>query len=117
MTTPGDLMQRAKQQRDRRMARRVCGNCEQPAESMIDWGKQQLAICHGCRERLTGDIPDWPLIELGQGPRCPIGTHRPCYDCTREEAPTAEEDSVPRGRSIFRSLFGKGRRPPNSDPC
>ena len=111
MTTHRDLGRRAQQQRERRMARRRCGNCGEQADAMMVWGTQYVSVCFGCRGRLTGDMPDWSRYGPGQGPRCPVGTVRPCYDCTREDEPAGEEPTVEAGRREtarppFSSLFG-----------
>ena len=60
----------AEQAFKRRMAKRVCGHCGEPAEEMKEWGAQRIAICGECQDRL-----DQP------GFRCPLGAH-PCEDCT-----------------------------------
>ena len=90
MTTPQELRRRAERQRKRRMAQRFCSNCGERADAMVDWGRQQIPICRACLGRLTGDTPDWSLVGHGQGPRCPIHTTRPCYDCIKEGDPAAE---------------------------
>ncbi len=71
MTTPQELRRRAERQRKRRMAQRFCGNCGEPADAMVDWGRQRIPICRACQGRLTGDMPDWSLVGHGQGPQVP----------------------------------------------
>ena len=106
MTTPQELRRRAERQRKRRMAQRFCGNCGEPADAMVDWGRQRIPICRACQGRLTGDMPDWSLVGHGQGPRCPIDTTRPCYDCIREEDQPAEAGRRETTRRSYRHFFG-----------
>lgn len=40
------------QQRESRMRRRTCGNCQQRAEAMRPWNGQSIAICHPCAAAL-----------------------------------------------------------------
>ena len=102
MTTPQELRRRAERQRKRRMTQRVCGNCGERADAMVDWGRQRIPICHACRGRLTGDMPDWSLVGHGQGPRCPIDTTRPCDDCVKEGDPAAEAGQRQTAHGSFR---------------
>ena len=53
----------------RRMAKRICGSCGEPAEDMKDWGGQRIAICGECEDRLHQP-----------GYRCLLGEY-PCDDC------------------------------------
>lgn len=54
MAAPRDRARRATNQRARRMARRQCGHCGEPAEVMIPWGsKQTIPICRSCHARLN----------------------------------------------------------------
>ena len=39
-------------QQQRRMDRRRCGNCGEPASTMLNWGGQTIAICAGCHAAL-----------------------------------------------------------------
>ena len=58
MTTVEERNRRAGLQRRRRMARRRCGNCNEPADQMLDWLGQAIPICCSCRGRLNiGPIP------------------------------------------------------------
>ena len=40
------------QQRESRMRKRTCGNCEQAADVMRPWNGQRIAICHPCAAAL-----------------------------------------------------------------
>ena len=55
--TDVERSQRAELQRTRRLAKRSCGNCGQPAEAMLPWGGLQVAICATCQARLNGPEP------------------------------------------------------------
>ena len=103
MVTDGEMRLRAEQQRRRRMARRSCGHCGEPAEVMLDWAGQRIPICRVCQALLNGDMPDWSALGPRQGIRCPIDTARPCYDCAQEEQ-SPEEDGR-RRRRPFDFLF------------
>ena len=104
----GEMRRRAAQQRTRRMARRHCGNCHEPAEVMLDWGAQRIPICRLCHALLTGSLPDWPALEWRQGIRCPTDAARPCYECIQEDPAPAEDSHRRRGR-IFEFLFQSPR--------
>ena len=45
---------KAEQQRTRRLAKRTCGQCGQPAEAMLTWGSQKISICGSCQKKLDG---------------------------------------------------------------
>ena len=45
---------KAELQKTRRLAKRTCGHCGQPAAAMLPWGGQQVAICRSCQEKLDG---------------------------------------------------------------
>ena len=53
--------QRLKQQRARRLAKRTCGHCDGPADTMLPWGNQQVAICTDCIQKLEAPLapPPW----------------------------------------------------------
>ena len=53
-----DRSMRAEQQRTRRLARRSCGHCGEPADAMMPWGNRQVAICSPCQLKL--DSPPEP---------------------------------------------------------
>ena len=57
---------RAQLQRTRRLAKRSCGNCGQPAEAMLPWGGLQVAICATCQARLNGPEPRTPLCAFNE---------------------------------------------------
>ena len=40
------------QQRESRLRKRTCGNCQQPAEAMRPWNGHRIAICHSCADAL-----------------------------------------------------------------
>ena len=50
---------RAELQRTRRLAKRSCGRCGQPAAAMLSWGGLQVAICATCQAKLDG--PEAPV--------------------------------------------------------
>ena len=50
--TDVERSQRAELQRTRRLAKRSCGNCGQPAEAMLPWGGLQISICGSCQKKL-----------------------------------------------------------------
>ena len=68
------------------MERRVCGNCGCQAEEMLDWGRQVIAICHLCKNRLGSGraLPEsgyrWRQLQ-DLGPWCGVDEPRPCEDC------------------------------------
>lgn len=47
-----DRSMRAEQQRTRRLAKRTCGHCGEPADAMMSWGNRQVAICSLCQLKL-----------------------------------------------------------------
>ena len=49
-----DRAHRAEQQKARRLARRTCGYCDRPAETMLPWSGQQIPICGSCQAKLDG---------------------------------------------------------------
>ena len=50
----------------RRLAKRSCGNCGQPAEAMLPWGGLQVAICATCQARLNGPEPRTPWCAFNE---------------------------------------------------
>ena len=48
---------RAEQQRTRRLAHRTCGYCDEPAATMLSWGRQQIPICSDCNAKLARNTP------------------------------------------------------------
>ena len=56
MCTRDERRRHSEQQRRRRMARRMCGHCGRTADDMIKWGRQSIAICITCRDKL-GAVP------------------------------------------------------------
>lgn len=110
MPTSKDLRQRARQQRQRRMARRICGACDSQAEAMLDWSGQRIPICRVCLDRLNGRTPywsDWSVPGQQQGMRCPVNKSRPCYDCISGKDPSEGTDRRETDRPSIRSLFGR----------
>ncbi len=53
MATRKEGDRRAASQRERRMARRQCGNCGETATTMILWSGQTIPICGSCLSRLN----------------------------------------------------------------
>ena len=104
MTTQGgDRMRRTVRQRTRRMAGRVCGHCDQPADVMLRWGRQSIPICRRCKDHLDAgqaspeDVHRWRSLG-GVGPWCPVDEGRPCGDCILpggDGASGTPEDDVP----------------------
>ena len=45
-------------QAKRRMAKRRCGNCREPATTMLAWEKQTIAICGRCAQLLQTVRPN-----------------------------------------------------------
>ena len=79
METANALEKRAQQQRDRRLARRVCGYCSSPAELMLEWGSSRpIPICGSCNSRLQGS---WRELQVPEnewtGPEKAWGEYRP----------------------------------------
>ena len=64
--TDVERSQRAELQRTRRLAKRSCGNCGQPAEAMLPWGGLQVAICATCQARLNGPEPRTPWCAFNE---------------------------------------------------
>ena len=50
--TEEERAQRAEQQRARRLGKRNCGYCDEPADAMLAWRKRQVAICTPCQVKL-----------------------------------------------------------------
>ena len=55
--TAEERSQRAEQQRQRRLAKRNCGSCGEPADTMLPWGNQQVPICSPCQRKLEAPAP------------------------------------------------------------
>lgn len=70
MVTSGVKSRHAEQVQRSRMAQRTCGYCEAPADLMVQWNRQRIAVCRTCLGRLANP-----------GFACPLGEHRPCEDC------------------------------------
>ena len=64
--TDVERSQRAELQRTRRLAKRSCGNCGQPAEAILPWGGLQVAICATCQARLNGPEPRTPWCAFNE---------------------------------------------------
>ena len=59
----------AKAQRRRRMAKRVCGNCGEPADTMLEWGEgNPIPICGRCAALLDGTPPEVTPRETAPSP-------------------------------------------------
>lgn len=52
---------RAVSQRARRMARRRCGSCGEPATTMMSWSGQTIPICGACLSRLNAPVGAEPF--------------------------------------------------------
>ena len=86
MTTAEQLSHEADLARKRRLAKRTCGYCDEPAQEMLDWGRQRIPICAECLERLHQP-----------GYRCAWDVERPCTECETHpvvEARILEADHV-----------------------
>ena len=57
---------RAELQKGRRLAKRTCGRCGQPAVTMLPWGGQQVAICAICQAKLDGPEPTSPWCAFNE---------------------------------------------------
>ena len=64
--TDVDRSHRAKLQRTRRLAKRSCGRCGQPAAAMLPWGGLQVAICATCQEKLDGPEATTPWCAFNE---------------------------------------------------
>lgn len=106
MATPGVRSRHAEQVHRQRMAQRICGYCEEPADLMLQWNKQRIAVCRTCLGRLGN-----------RGFSCRVAEHRPCEDCAAllqarvvpEEEPATELATVvdaapPRRSAIVRVI-------------
>ena len=83
----------AEQTFKRRMAKRTCGHCGAPAEDMLDWGRQRIAICGECQDRLRQP-----------GYHCPWDSDRPCQDCITHpviEARVVEAEIIEPSTDLF----------------
>ena len=57
---------RAEQQRTRRLTKRSCGYCGEPAGAMVGWGKRQAAICEECLAKLQGPAVPVPVCAFDE---------------------------------------------------
>ena len=57
---------RAELQKTRRLAKRSCGRCGQPAAAMLPWGGLQVAICASCQAKLDGPEPPTPWCAFNE---------------------------------------------------
>ena len=57
---------RAELQKTRRLAKRSCGRCGQPAAAMLPWGGQQVAICASCQAKLDGPEATTPWCAFNE---------------------------------------------------
>ena len=122
LATTTERSRKAESEFQRRMARRSCGHCGAPAETMLEWDRQRVAICGECRDRL-----DQP------GFRCLLGDY-PCEDCivpppvearvvdaelaapgtwiaVFDHTPGAMTSALVRVVSAIKTLFRTGRKP------
>lgn len=84
MATPGVKSKHAEQVQRSRMAQRTCGYCEAPADLMLQWNRQRIAVCRTCMGRLNNP-----------GFACALSGHRPCEDCAALlQARVVQEEEV-----------------------
>ena len=57
---------RAEQQRARRLAKRTCGQCGEPAAAMAPWAGQQIPICGTCQAKLDGPTTPEPWCAFNE---------------------------------------------------
>ena len=123
MTTQEDPGRRNTRQRARRMARRVCGHCDQPVDVMLRWGRQSIPICFRCKGLLDAgrgspeDLYRWR--SLGDlGPWCSVDESRPCGDCVLSggngpsgtpEADAPAETEPTQRRGLIGRMFGRAK--------
>lgn len=103
MATRTDRDRRATSQRTRRMARRQCGHCGEPAEFMIPWGiGQTIPICRSCHTRLNAVASPVPYCSFDEvGPVRRRSTARSAAIPERRDRP--EDDSQSGG--ILRKIW------------
>ena len=69
MSTTQTEEAQTEQQRQRRLRKRHCGNCNEPAEEMLPWRPgQSIPICHDCAARLK--VPAPPAYDLAEVRPC-----------------------------------------------
>ena len=57
---------RAELQKTRRLAKRSCGRCSQPAAAMLPWAGLQVAICASCQAKLDGPEAQTPWCAFNE---------------------------------------------------
>ena len=57
---------RAELQKTRRLAKRSCGRCGQPAAAMLPWSGHQVPICASCQAKLDGPEAQTPWCAFNE---------------------------------------------------
>ena len=98
---------RAEQQRTRRLAHRTCGYCDEPAATMLSWGRQQIPICSDCNAKLARATPPVPHCAFYDVDPTDLLPQRRLAGLMLEARllPAVEAAPAPRPRS--RSLLGR----------
>ena len=117
---------RAEQQRIRRLTHRTCGYCDEPAATMLSWGRQRVPICGDCNAKLAKATPPVPYCAFYDVDPTDLLPQRRLAGLMLEARllPAVEAAPAPRPRprsllgrilraatSPFRSRASQGRRP------
>lgn len=64
--TDEERSHRAELQKTRRLAKRSCGRCGQPAAAMLPWSGHQIPICGSCQAKLDGPESQTPWCAFNE---------------------------------------------------
>ena len=98
--------QRAELQRTRRLAKRSCGNCGQPAEAMLTWGGQQISICGSCQKKLDRPEATTPWCAFNEVHPLEFQSRTPAAGVLIEARLLPAVELPPQPRSLAGRFFG-----------
>ena len=111
---------------NRRLAHRTCGYCDEPAATMLSWGRQRIPICSDCNAKLARKTPPEAYCAFHDVDPTDLLPQRRLAGLMLEARllPAVEAAPAPRPRprsllgrilraatSPFRSRASQGRRP------
>ena len=101
---------RAELQKTRRLAKRSCGRCGQPAAAMLPWGGQQVAICASCHAKLDGPPPPTPWCAFNEVHPLEFQSQVPAAGVLVEARLIPAVEIPPQRRSLAGRFLGTLRR-------
>ena len=98
---------RAEQQRTRRLAHRTCGYCDEPAATMLSWGRQRIPICSDCNAKLARATPPVPYCAFYDVDPTDLLPQRRLAGLMLEARLLPAVEAAPAPRPRPRSLLGR----------